>query len=200
MIEQQTFQRRALDGFEHLRRVKPIARKRCVAQPIRQNQHTRGRLHQIVIEIGMHANGLICGQGPRRGGPDHRANFVRRSNAKARGKGCGIGDREAHVDRRGILVFVFDLGFGQRRAAVHAPVHGLGALVQKASLHDAAQLAHDVGFKLEVHRTVGMVPVTQHTKANKVGLLSLDLLGSVAAAQFAKLCRGNSLTVSLFHL
>ena len=46
-----------------------------------------------------------------------------------RAKSAGVDDAEFHVDRGRSLVFVLHFRFGQRRAAVEAPVDGLRALI-----------------------------------------------------------------------
>ena len=88
-------------------------------------------------------DGLVAGQRPRRGGPDHRERGFagspeRRTPRRARSRST---DREGHVDRGRGAVLVLDLGFGERRAAVDAPVHGLQAPVEQAVLPDAAERA-----------------------------------------------------------
>ena len=91
-------------------------------------------------------------------------------------------DAERHVDGRGHLLLVLDLGFGERRAAVEAPVHGLHALVEVAVGDDAAEGAQLLRLVLRRHGEVGMVPVTQHAEALEVGALQIDLLVRKGAA------------------
>jgi hypothetical protein len=55
-------------------------------------------------------------------------------------------EAEADVDRRRFLVLVLDLGLGQRRAAVEAPVHRLQALEQVAGPVQVADRADLVGL------------------------------------------------------
>jgi hypothetical protein len=83
--------------------------------------------------------------------------------------------REAHVDGHGLLVGVLDLGLGQRRAAVDAPVHRLGALVDVAALDDAPQRADDVGLEAEVHGQVGRSQSPKHAQALEVAPLAVHL-------------------------
>ena len=76
-----------------------------------------------------------------------------------------VGERERDVDRRRRVVLVLDLGLGQRRAAVDAPVHRLLALVDQAALDELAERARDGRLVLEVHRQVGMRPVAEDAEA-----------------------------------
>jgi hypothetical protein len=57
-----------------------------------------------------------------------------------------FGEREADVDRRIALVLVFDFRFGQRRAAIEAPVDRLQAAVDIAFFEQGAERAQFVGL------------------------------------------------------
>ena len=92
-----------------------------------------------------------------------------------------------HVDRRRLLVFVFDLGLGQRRAAVEAPVHRLHAAQQVTVLDHFRQRAHFVGFEAEIERAVRVFPVAEHAQALEVATLDVDLLVGEFAALGAEL-------------
>ena len=86
------------------------------------------------------------------------------------------------IDFRRHLVGVFDLGLGQRRTAVEAPVHRLDAAREVPALDDLRQRTQHVGFEAEVHAAVGLVPLAQHAQALEVLRLSFDLFGGVFAA------------------
>ena len=68
------------------------------------------------------------------------------------------------------MILVLDLGLGQRRAAVDAPVHRLLALVDQALLDEPAERARDRRLVLEVHRQVRRVPRAEDAEP-------LELLG-----------------------
>ncbi|MEF8735105.1 MAG: hypothetical protein V5B35_00330 [Candidatus Accumulibacter necessarius] len=103
---------------------------------------------------------------------------------------------ESDIDRRRGLVFVFDLGFGQRRAAVETPVDRLEALVEVALLEDGTERTDFVGLGLEVHRQVGIVPGAENAEADEVLLLALDLFAGEGAAQLAHRSAGTCLPCS----
>ena len=98
-----------------------------------------------------------------------------------------VDDRKTHIDGERLLVLVLDLGLCQRGAAVGTPVHRLGALADMAICGDAPQRADDVGLLGEIHRQVGIVPVTEHTQSLEVDTLPVDLLHRVVAARLAEL-------------
>ena len=79
-------------------------------------------------------------------------------------------------------------------------MHGFRALVEIARLLDLSEHAQLFGLERKVHGAIRIRPVAQHAQANEIGLLALDLLGGVGAAQFAELRRRNVLAVGLFHL
>ena len=141
--------------------------------------------HQRVVELRVQVQRLVGRQGPRRGGPDHREAALERQLRQAE---CGReprqlvgGERKADVDRRIDAVGVLDLGLGQRRAAVEAPVHRLQAAVDVALAQDRAERAQLVGLVGEGHRQVRIVPVAEHAEPDEVLLLALDLLAGVGA-------------------
>ena len=74
-------------------------------------------------------------------------------------KGLGqlvvFGKTETDVHREVGLVVIFDLGLGQRRAAVEAPVHRLQATEHVARVIDLAQRADLVSLIARRHRQYG---------------------------------------------
>src|SRR5690606_22767666 len=89
----------------------------------------------------------------------------------------------------GDLVLVLDLGLGQGRAAVEAPVHRLHAAGQVAVVDDPGQGPDLVGFEAEVQAAVRSVPVADHAQALEVLALDLDLRLRVFAALLPELGR-----------
>ena len=87
-----------------------------------------------------------------------------RGHARRQLGGALRAQRELDVDRRRGVVLVLDLGLGQRRAAVDAPVDRLLALVDHALLDEPAERAHDRRLVAVVHRQVRVVPVAQHAQ------------------------------------
>src|SRR3569832_1588119 len=156
-------------GGDHAIVFDTVTRHRLLHERLGQHEALGRRLHHYVFEFGMHRDRLIRGQRPRRGGPAHDrhravARMLRHVVA-AREQSLLLGHGETHVDRGRGLVFVFDLGLGERRAAVGAPVHGLAALVHVTVFDDAAQRTDDVGLKLEIHREIGALPIAPHAEA-----------------------------------
>ena len=58
-----------------------------------------------------------------------------------------------------------DLGLGERRPAVDAPVDRFFPLVDEILLDEAAERARDRRLVLEVHREIGLVPRAEDTEA-----------------------------------
>jgi len=203
MAELHQRQRRALAGAEHLA-LDAVAGQRLAAQFRRQHQQAARRLHQLVGELRVQVERLVAGNRPRRRRPDHRIAGAVGQRVEAEGMrhapALGIGERKGDVDGRRLLVLVFDLGLGQRRAAIEAPVHRLQALEEEAALVDLAESADLVGLVAEGHRQVGVVPLAQHAEADEILLLALDLLGGKGAAQRARLVGRQVLAVQLLDL
>src|SRR5437879_9911768 len=87
-----------------------------------EDQQPLFRLDQAVGQLGMNVERLVTGQGPGRGGPDHRVALVRGEPGEAK-RLCNLlvfKKRKADIDRRVLALLVFDLGLGQCRAAVEA--------------------------------------------------------------------------------
>ena len=124
--------------------------------------------HQRIIELRVQGDGVVRGQGPWRGRPDHDRD---RALALVLVAGCMLATRKellfvddgkAYIDCRRSLVDILHLRLGQRRAAVRAPVHGLVALVNMPSRHHTTQRANDVGLELMVHGEIRVIPITDH--------------------------------------
>ncbi|KAG1450864.1 hypothetical protein G6F57_016305 [Rhizopus arrhizus] len=106
---------------------------------------------QHVVDLRAQRNGQRGRQRPRRGGPDRHGHFdvSRHAHAERLADGLRIARGVGHVDRRRFLFLVLDLGFGQRRTTVEAPVHRLGATHQVAVGHDLGQRTDLVGLEVE---------------------------------------------------
>ena len=128
-------------------------------------------------------------QRPRRGRPDRRGDFGRgiEVDTEHRRQRLRIARGVGHVDRRRLLVVVFDLGFGQRRTAIEAPVHRLHPAREVAAFDDLRQRTQDVGLVGQVHGAIGIVPVGNHAQALEVGALQVDLRAGVFATLRAEL-------------
>ena len=151
----------------------------------------------------MHVQRLVGRHRPRRRGPDHReAGLVRQLREAERARPACRGSANGKpTSIAGVLaVLVLDLGLGQRRAAVEAPVHRLQAAVDVALLQQLAERADLVGLVAEGHRQVGIVPVAEHAEALEVRLLPLDLLGRVGARKALRLLGRQVLAVLLLDL
>ncbi len=141
----------------------------------------------------MQGDRLVGGQRPRRRGPDHHADRtlarVSRDMFAARQKRRRIHHGETHVDGGRGLVHVFDLGLGQRRTAVAAPVHRLVAAHHVAVGNDAPERADDAGLEGKIHREIGMAPVADHAETNEILALPVHLHARVFTAGLAEFRR-----------
>ena len=149
---------------------------------------------------------LVARDGPGRGCPDHRVYRPFRQIIHVHGK-CAcqffalvLGKLEADIDGKVLLVRILDLGLGQGRCAVEAPVHRLQAAVDVALLQQFAQRADLVGLVAVGHGQIGMVPVAEHAQALEILFLPLDLLRRIGAAQALRLLHRQVLAVLLFDL
>ena len=86
------------------------------------------------------------------------------------------------------MIFVFDFGFGERRAAMDAPVHRLLALVDKLLLDELTERAYDVRLVPERHRQVRVVPLAKHAEALELLGHDADEFFGVRAARAADIC------------
>ena len=198
MTEVDQFQRRAGRGSNH-RALQLVAGQAGLDHFFSQHQQAITNVHQGVGELRVHVQRLVGRNGPRGGGPDHDGGRLGQARqAEGLGELDVVGNREGHVDGRGLLVFVLDFRFSQGRTAVKAPVHGLETLEHETALDDFGQGADFTGLVLEVHGLVRVVPIAQHAQADEFGLLPFDLLGGVGAAQLAGLVGAQVLAVGHF--
>ena len=90
--------------------------------------------------------------------------------------------REGYVDRRRRVGVVLDFGFGQRRAAVDAPVHRFLALVDQPTFDELPERPRNVGLIPRVHRQVVMVPVAEYHQPLEFTGHHVDIPAGVLAA------------------
>ena len=86
---------------------------------------------------------------------------------------------------------VLDFGFGQRGAAMRAPVHRLLALVDHVLLDELAQRADDRRLVGVVHRLVGLGPLADHAETLELGALNVEVLGGIGLAFAAEVRRAH---------
>ncbi len=169
-----------------------------------QDQEAARCVDQRVFDLRMQVQRLVRRDRPRRGGPDDDPAGLGRQRFQRHVEGArdlvGLREREADIDRQVGLVLVLDLGLGQRRTAVEAPVDRLQAAEDVALLQDLAQRPDLVGLVAEVHRQVGVVPVAQHAQPFEVLALAGDLLGRVGARLGLDLLHRQALAVLLLDL
>src|SRR5690606_31825088 len=82
--------------------------------------------------------------------------------------------RELHPDLVALVVLVFDLGLGQRRALDHAPHHGLAPAIELAARRHLVQFARDLRLGVEAHRQVGVVPLAENAEPLELLTLHID--------------------------
>ena len=167
-----------------------------------QNQVLVAAVNESVRQIRVHVNGLVGRDRPRSRGPDHRVAGLFNLHAH-QFFNLGLvffGKREGDVDGVAFAVGVFDFGFGQRRAAVKAPVNGLQAAVHVALLHDAGKRADFGGFRFRAHRQVRIFPVGEHAQTLEAGFLLGDLFLGIGAGLGHQVGLFEPLAVHLFDL
>ena len=135
---------------------------------------------------GLEGNGLVGGDGPRRGRPDDKVNRAVEV-LEAGGLGSHL---EAHENGRARLVGVLDLGLGQRGVAVLAPVNRLVAAINHALIEHGLEDLDIGGVMLVIERQIGVVPVAEHAQTAEASLLKLDVLDSELVAKLTDLGRG----------
>ena len=135
---------------------------------------------------GLKGNGLVGGDGPRRGRPDDE---VDRAVEVLEAGGLGS-HLKAHEDGRARLVGVLNLGLGQRGVAVLAPVNRLVAAIDHALIEHGLEDLDVGGVMLVIERQIGVVPVAEHAQTTEAGLLQLDVLDSELVAELTDLGRG----------
>ena len=172
----------------------------ALGQRLGKDDRTPLVLDGHVAGLGLQDYGLVGRQGPRRGGPDSHVGSVREGLQPV----WRALQFETHVDGGADLVGVLQLGLGQRRVAVRAPVDGLAAAIDCAG---KVHLLEDLDVARLVFRgkgEVGVVPLARHAQALEAHTLPIQLLFGVFAADAAKdscIYLGHLLRAQLvFHL
>ena len=135
---------------------------------------------------GLEGNGLVGGDGPRRGRPDDK---VDRTVEVLEAGGLG-GHLEANEDGRARLIGVLDLCLCQRGVAMLAPVNRLVTAIDHALIEHGLEDLDVSGVMLVIKRQIGVVPVAEHAQTTEAGLLQLDVLDSKLVAELTDLGRG----------
>ncbi len=147
-----------------------------------------GGVDHHVVGVGRERHGGVRRQRPGGGGPDEDVGVARDPGRLEHARHAV--ELEGHEDGGRHLVAVLDLGLGERRVAVHAPVDRLAAAVDGAlQVHVAEQL--DVA-RLVVGRKgeVRVVPVGVDAEPLEALSLHVDVLGRPRAAELAQLGQG----------
>jgi hypothetical protein len=85
------------------------------------------------------------------------------------------------------VVFVLDLGFGQGRAVVNAPVDRLQSFIYVAAVEKLDEGAGDDRFVVRAHSEIGLVPPAEHAQTDKILTLKIHVFFGIFAAGFADL-------------
>jgi hypothetical protein len=130
----------------------------------------RRDLERPIDKVRVKSDRQIRRDGPRGRRPDEDRHRTARQLWNAHGQlSITLGlQREFDVDGGGGMRLVLHLSFGERRAAMHTPVHGFLTLVDHPLLDETAERPHDVGLIRRFHRQVGVVPLAKHPQALEV--------------------------------
>ena len=142
--------------------------------------------HQRIAVRGAHRDGQVRRKRPRRGGPDHQAR-ARVQFFKAEGLRCrgGVAGLEIHPDAGVFAVLVLQLGFGQRRAVGHAPVHRLQLAEHQARVDQVGEQVQRAGLVGRIHGHVRMRVVGMREQPLHALRLHADELGGIGRARLA---------------
>ena len=137
--------------------------------------------HLDIFEVGVHGDGEVSRQGPRRGGPnDNGERMCRRELLRG-----GIGHRECYPDGVRTLVLILDLGFGEGGLTRDRPVDRLLRTVDETLLDEASEAGEDLGFVRRIHRAVFGRPIGEDAEALELAALLLDVSGGEFGAGLA---------------
>src|SRR5438067_8386986 len=131
MLEANVLQRLTLAGGERLAG-QLVAREALLLELGGEDEQAFRRVNQVVDQVRMYVQRLVARQRPGSRGPDDGESWAVHFHAEGARQLIGLGKREADIDRRILAVLVLDLGFGERRAAVEAPVDRLQPAVDEA--------------------------------------------------------------------
>ena len=138
--------------------------------------------HDDVTGGGIHHQPEVRGQCPGGRGPGHG----RERRVPLEPASRVAPEREQHVDRRGEVVLVFDLGLGQRRSVGGTPVDRALPTLDELLGRQPGERLEDRGLELGVHRQVGAAPVAPASETLELVALDRDPLRRVLAARPAQ--------------
>ena len=107
---------------------------------------------------------------------------------------------EFDIDGGTGIILILNLGLGQRRLVLGAPVHGLQALIDITLFVHGTENLHFLGLKTGVHGLVGVLPVADDAHALESSHLNVDILLGVVVAGGAELGHAHLLAVELLLL
>ena len=153
-----------------------------------------GGFHDGIGLVRMQGNGQVSRKGPDRSGPDDEVQAAQIQVGKL---AQIVAHGEFNINGGTGIVLIFDLGLGQRRLVLGAPVHRLQALVNVPVLVHFAENTDFVRLKAFIHGLIGVLPVADNAKALEAVHLALDVLFCVVLAGGAKISHGHGLVVKL---
>ncbi len=150
------------------------------SRPRRRCRYAVGRLDCDVFEMRVEGDGLRCGEGPRRRGPDDGVDLLACEGGVDRLRvACEL---VADVDAGAGVLLVLDFGFGERGSVVDAPVDGAQAFVDEVLFEEVVEGLDDAGLVAVRHGEVGRVPAAEDADALELGALEVDVFLRVFAA------------------
>ena len=134
-----------------------------------------------VFEFGVERDCKVSRKSPRSRRPDNEVHLLALKLLKF------VDEREFDIDRRRLMVVVFDLGFSKRSFAARAPVNGLFRLEKSARLCNFRKLMSNAAFILRIERDIGMIPVCKDADALEAFALDVHPVHRELLALFQEL-------------
>ena len=153
--------------------------------------------HDDVVFHGVQRNREVSGKRPDRSRPDDEVEF---GLIEVRELPKIVVHRELDVHGCAGIVLIFDLGLGQRRLVVVAPVDGLEALVDVALFVHRAKDLDLFCLKARGHGLIRMLPVGDNAEALEAVHLDINIVLRKIVARGAELRDGHGLMVQLVLL
>ena len=141
-------------------------------------------LVDAVFNVGPKADAGGGRNGPQRRRPYHDVNGVKPRSGKE--FALVVCHFKVDIGRHDRVVLILNLGFGQRRLVVRAPVHRLEALIDIPLFGHLAEHFHLTGLKGRLHREIGLIPIPQNPQALELLALVVDIGHGKVGADFAK--------------
>ena len=151
----------------------------------REQQNLVAGFEEAVLRVGVEGQRQVCGERPRRGGPDDGVDGLSRQRRDLGGERLDLLAREwkAHVDRRArVVLVVLDLGLGEGRPARDAPVDGLLRFVDEVLVEEGRELPDDRRLIPGLHGQIRMLPLAHDAETLELLALDRDEALRVAAA------------------